>query len=306
MGVKEIKVGILALTGLFIAYFGFNYLKGNGLFNKGVTFYSIYQDVEGLHVGSKVVLNGYPIGKVKTITFMQGGSGRLLAEYVVTDESILVSDNTVAQILSTDIFGSKAINLLIGDSPDRAQQGDTLASSEAEGMMSEINKRIEPYEIQIKSLLSQVDTLLSSVKITVSTLNAMLIEERGNINEITTNVASITKNLDDNNEHISSSLANIHSLTDSLSQADVKAILDNANLAVISMKEAMEKMNNGSGTMGKLMNDSALYVNLNNSAKDLDVLLKDMQEHPKRYVHFSVWGGKDKEKEPKDSKKSDK
>jgi len=305
MRVKEIKVGILALIGFVVAYLGFNYMKGNSLFNKGLTFYSIYQDVEGLHVGSKVVLNGFPIGKVKSITFLSGGSGRLMAEYVVTDESIQVSENTVAQILSTDIFGSKAINLIIGDAANLAQMGDTLSSAEAKGMMAEINKRIEPYENQVKSLFAQVDTLLSSVKITVNTLNAMLIEERGNINEITTNVASITKNLDDNSEHISSSLANIHALTDSLSKADIKAILDNANLAVVSMKEAMDKVNNGNGTMGKMLNDSSLYINLNKSAADLDVLLKDMQEHPKRYVHFSLWGGKDKEKEPQDSKKSD-
>lgn len=301
MGVKEIKVGLLALIGFIVAYLGFNYLKGNSLFNKGLTFYSVYQDVEGLHVGSKVVLNGYPIGKVKQITFLNGGSGRLLAEYVVTDESIQVPKNTVAQILSTDIFGSKAVNLLVGDSPDLARKGDTLQSSEAESMFAAIDERIEPYEIQIKSLLKNVDTLLASVKITVANLNGMLIEERGNINEITTNMASITKNIDDNNEHISSSLANIHSLTDSLSQADIKAILDNANIAVISMKEAMDKLNNGSGTMGKMMNDSSLYVNLNKSATDLDLLLKDMKDHPKRYVHFSVWGGKDKEREPKDT-----
>lgn len=301
MGAKELKVGILTLAALFIAYFGFNYLKGNSLFNKGVTFYSIYQDVEGLHVGSKVVLNGYPIGKVKKITFMQGGSGRLIAEYVVTDESIYVSENTVAQILSTDLFGSKAINLLIGDSPDLALNSDTLASSQAAGIMSEINKRVEPYEVRMQNLLEVVDTLLRQVKVTVEHLDVILVNERSNIGEITTNLASITKNIDENNGHISGSLENIHSLTDSLSQADIKAILDNANLAVLSMKETIEKMNNGSGTVGKMMNDSSLYINLDKSAKDLDLLLKDIQDHPKRYVHFSIWGKNNKDKESKQS-----
>tara|TARA_R110002050_G_scaffold141251_2_gene266301 strand:+ start:10509 stop:11411 length:903 start_codon:yes stop_codon:yes gene_type:complete len=295
MGIKEIKVGILTLTGLTIAYFGFNYLKGNSLFNKGETFYSIYQDVEGLHVGSKVVLNGFPIGKVKKITFIEGGSGRLVAEYLVSDPSIKVSNNTVAQILSTDLFGSKAINLLIGNSADLAQSGDTLQSSEARGMMDEINERIDPYEQQAKKLLHQVDTLLQGVKITVNSLNAMLIQEQGKIGAITSNVTAITQNLEDNNAHISGTLANLHQLSDSLNQADVKRILDNAGIAVANMKEAMEKVNNGSGTMGKLINDSSLYINLNNSAKDLDLLMKDLNENPRRYVHFSVFGGKDKE-----------
>jgi phospholipid/cholesterol/gamma-HCH transport system substrate-binding protein len=302
MRVKEIKVGILTLIGLVVAWFGFNYLKGNSLFNKGYTFYSVYQDVEGLHVGSKVVLNGYPIGKVKTIQFLGGGSGRLVAEYVVTDESIEISENTVAQVLSTDLFGSKAINLIIGDASTLALTGDTLESKDAEGMMSEINRRIAPYEEKAKTLLESVDTLLQTVQISLDGLNEIMSAEKSNINQITSNLASATANLKANNDHISSSLENIHTLTDSLSQADINQILDNANLAVLSMKEAMDKLNNGTGTMGKLMNDSSLYVNLNKSAADLDVLLKDMQENPRRYVHFSVWGGKDKGKKESETK----
>ena len=123
----------------------------------------------------------------------------------------------------------------------------------------------------------------------------MLIQEQGKIGAITSNVTAITQNLEDNNAHISGTLANLHQLSDSLNQADVKRILDNAGIAVANMKEAMEKVNNGSGTMGKLINDSSLYINLNNSAKDLDLLMKDLNENPRRYVHFSVFGGKDKE-----------
>ncbi len=304
MRIKEIKVGLLTLAGFVIFYFGFDYLKGNSVFNKGTTYYSIYNDVEGLHVGSKVVLNGFPVGKVKSITFLPGGSGRLVAEYVVTDESILVSENSTAQILSTDLFGSKAINLLIGDAADRAQMGDTLLSQDADGMMAEIERRIAPYEEKAKTLLIRVDTLLQTVQVSLNTINGIMENEKSNINQITSNLASVTSNLKDNNEHISSSLANMHQLTDSLSQTDIKAILDNANAAVVSMKDAMEKVNNGTGTMGKMLNDSSLYVNLNQSAVDLDVLLKDMQEHPKRYVHFSIWGGKDKGEEESEAPES--
>jgi phospholipid/cholesterol/gamma-HCH transport system substrate-binding protein len=294
--VKEVKVGILSVVGLVVGYFGFSYLKGNSLLNEGATFYSIYDDVEGLHVGSKVVLNGFPIGKVKKITFLGGGSGRLITEYIVQDESIQVSENTVAQILSTDLFGSKAINLIIGNSADMAQTGDTLISKEAEGMMSEVNKKIAPYEDQAKSILNEVDTLLQSVKVTINSLNVLIQSEQAKLGAITSNVESITQNIENNNKYISNSLKNMSAISDSLSQADVKKILDNANLAVLSMKEAMEKVNSGSGTIGKMMNDSSLYVNLNKSALDLDLLLKDMKDHPKKYVHFSIWGGKEEEK----------
>ncbi len=294
MRIKEIKVGVLTLVGFFVFYFGFNYLKGNSVLNKGLTFYSVYNDVEGLHVGSKVVLNGFPIGKVKTITFLDGGAGRLVAEYVVTDESISVSENTVAQILSTDLFGSKAINLIIGNAKNLAISGDTLGSKDADGMMAEINRRIAPFEERAQVLMVRVDTLLQTVQVSLNAMNAIMSNEKSNINSITSNLASVTANLKANNDHITGSLENMHNLTDSLSNADIKQILNNANTAVISMKEAMEKVNNGYGTLGKMINDSSLYVNLNQSAADLDVLLKDLKEHPKRYIHFSVWGGKDK------------
>jgi phospholipid/cholesterol/gamma-HCH transport system substrate-binding protein len=293
MKVKEIKVGLLTIAGLVVAYFGFNYLKGNSLFNEGAFFYSIYEDVEGLHVGSKVVLNGFPVGKVKKISFVSDGGGRLVVQYVVVDESIAITKNTVAQILSTDIFGSKAINLLIKNSNELAISGDTLISQEAVSMMAEVEKRFEPLKVKYDSTMTQVKLLLENVNTTFGTVNTMLESERKNIHEITSNAASITQNIENNNAHISNSLKNISALSDSLSQADIKKMLENADLAVVQMKEAMEKVNNGSGTMSKMLNDSTLYHNLNQSAFDLDLLLKDMKEHPKRYVRFSIWGGKD-------------
>lgn len=295
MGVKEIKVGLLSIVGLIVAYFGFNYLKGNSLFNEGTVLYSVYQDVEGLHVGSKVVLNGFPVGRVRKITFANGGSGNLLVEYVVINESIQITKNTIAQILSTDIFGSKAINLIIKSSDHFVTSGDTLVSEEAVSMMAEVENRFEPLKVKYDSTMTAVKDLLTNVNETFVTVNSMLENERKNIHAITSNAASITQNLEDNNEHISNSLKNMSALSDSLSQADIKKMLENANLALLQMKEAMEKVNNGTGTMSKMLNDSSLYVNLNQSAIDLDLLLKDMKEHPKRYVHFSIWGGKNKE-----------
>jgi len=293
---KEIKVGLLAVVGVILAYFGFNYLKGNSLLNKGTILYSVYQNVEGLHVGSKVIINGFPVGKVKHITIMKANSNYLLAEYVVMDESLDIPKNTIAEVFSTDIFGSKSINLLIGNSSEIAQKGDTLQSKEAVGMFAAVEDKVKPYENKFERIMNNVDTLLASVKITISTLNSMLIEEKQKIGDLTENAVSITQNLEDNNKNISNTLQNLSNLSDSLSQADVKKILDNANKAVEDMAQAMEKINNGSGTIGKLMNDSSLYVNLNKSAADLDVLLKDMEENPKKYVHFSIWGGKDKDK----------
>lgn len=303
MGIKEIKVGLLTISGLVVAYFGFNYLKGNSLISKGNTYYSTYSDVAGLHVGSRVVINGFPVGKVKSIGFHNDGNGKLLVEFVVIDEAIKLPINTTAQVLNTDLFGSKAINIIYGNSSDYAVSGDTLLSAEAKGMLSEVEGKIQPYEEKFNRILDNMDTLLTSVKTTIHSVNLLLEKERKDIGEITSNVVSITDNLEDNNEKISNTLTNLSNISDSLSQVDIKRILENADKAVADMAAAMEKINNGSGTMGKLMNDSTLYVNLNQSATDLDMLLKDMKEHPKRYLHFSIWG---KDKEAKKEKKSNK
>lgn len=299
---KEIKVGLLAIIGVVVAYFGFNYLKGNSLLNKGNVFYSVYQNVEGLHTGSKVVINGFPVGKVQNLSIMKENSNYMLAQYVVIDDELNIPRNTVAQVLSTDLFGSKAINLVIGNSNKLAQSGDTLESKEAVGMFDEIQNKAKPYEETVNRIMYNVDTLLTDVRVTIATLNQMLVTEKKKIAEITGNAVSITQNLEDNNQKISHTLNNLSNLSDSLSQADVKKILDNANKAVDDMAQAMEKINNGTGTMGKLMNDSSLFINLNKSATDLDLLLKDIQENPRRYVHFSLWHGKDKDNENGESK----
>ncbi len=294
---KELKVGLLALSGIVLAYFGFNYLKGNGLFNKGNVFYSVYQDVEGLHIGSKVIINGFPVGRVKDLTIVSELNNKLLVKYVVMDEEMSIPENTVAEILAVDLFGSKAINLQIGNSVGLAASGDTLTAKEASGMLDSVQEKITPYENRFNNILADVDTVLSSVKITITSLNTLIENETGNIGKLSENAVSITQNLKENNDKITHTINNLSNMSDTLSQLDIKQILDNANKAVKDMSEAMEKINNGTGTMGKLMNDSSLYVNLNQSAIDLDILLKDLKENPKKYVHFSVWGGKDKEKD---------
>lgn len=301
MRTKEIKVGILAISGLALAYFGFNYLKGNSLLNKGKTYYSVYYNVNGLHVGSKVIVNGFPVGKVKDLTILPERQNMVLAEYIVIDETIQLSKDSKAEILSIDLFGSKAINLIMGNSREMTSKGDTLAGVEAKGMLDEVNDRIMPYEDKLQVIIANVDTVLEGVKVTIASLNSLIEAEKGKVGEITENAVAISQNLEDNSKNINNTLTNLSNLSDSLSQADIKQILDNANKALNDMAQAMEKINNGSGTMGKLVNDSSLYVNLNQSAMDLDILLKDLKENPKRYVQVkaSLFGGKDKSEDEK-------
>jgi phospholipid/cholesterol/gamma-HCH transport system substrate-binding protein len=300
---KEIKVGLLAIAGLVVGYFGFNYLKGNSLFNKGNTFYAVYEDVEGLHVGSKVMVNGFPVGKVKDISVIYSQNNKLLAEFVVVDESVEIPSNTVAQILSMDVFGSKVINLVIGDGATLSVSGDTLISQENSGMLDDVQKKIEPYERKVNNVLADVDTVMTGIKQTIDALNEMLTDERKNVSEIVQHVESVTANLEKNNANITNTLSNVSAFSDSLSMLEIKQSLDNMNLAIADLAEVMEKLNSDTGTFGKLLTDSSLYVNLNQTTVDLDLLIKDLNENPGDYVHFSLWGKKDKEKSGETEKK---
>ena len=293
---KEIKVGILAIAGLVVGYFGFNYLKGNSLFHKGNTFYAIYEDVEGLHTGSKVMINGFPVGKVTDISVLYSQNNKLIAEFIVVDEAMEIPSNTIAQILSTDVFGSKVINLLIGNNSQLSVSGDTLLGMENSGMLDDVQKAIEPYEKKVNYVLADIDTVMTGIKKTIETLNTMLHDERQNVGEIIQHVESVTANLERNNAHITNTLSNVSAFSDSLSMLEIKQLLDSMNMAVSDLSEVMAKLNSDTGTFGKLLTDSSLYVNLNQTTIDLDILIKDLNENPGDYVHFSLWGKKDKEK----------
>lgn len=296
---KELRIGILTLAGLVVGYFGFNFLKGSPLLNNGNSFYCQYGNVDGLHTGSKVVLNGYPVGRVNEIFLSTEGNNALMVKFTVNNPDIKVPSNTLAAIVSMDLFGSKAIDLKMGDSRNYAVSGDTLSGTEAGGMFDEIQKKIEPYEEDFQDIKTKLDTTLLSLNATIKNLNGMLSAEGQKVSSIMSNVNSITSNLEKNNAHISATLENVHSLSDSLTAIEFKEMLKTADSALSNANQAMAKLNSDSGTIGKLLNDSTLYYNLNKSSVALEALLVDLKANPERYVQVSLIERKDKSQKKK-------
>lgn len=291
---KEFKIGILTLTGLVVGYFGFNFLKGSPLLNNGNSFYCQYANVDGLHTGSKVVLNGYPVGRVNDIFLSADGKNVLMVKFTVNNPDIKVPANTLASIVNMDIFGSKAIDLQMGDSRSYANSGDTLLGKEAQDMFAEIQNKIEPYEQDIQDLKTKLDTTLLSLNTTINNLNGILSAEGPKVSSIMSNVNSITSNLEQNNAHISATLENMHAVSDSLKAVEFREMLKKADAALSSANQAMAKLNSDTGTVGKLLTDSSLYHNLNKSSVALEALLVDLKSNPKRYVQVSLIERKDK------------
>lgn len=296
---REVKVGAVALITVIIVYISLNYLKGNQLFERGRTYYALYEDVEGLTADSKVLLNGLRVGRVKDVNFLPGKHGELLVTFVVFNELLEIPENTVAEIASSDLFGSRAIYLYPGESSRIAEEGDTLESRIKGDMLTELSKKFQPIEKEGVNLISSFDSALvvftaaaNSIRNTSESVNGLITNEKSKIDELLENLIAITGALKANNDELSNILSNFSDISDTLAQAEIAQTLENLNRSTEDLSETLHKINQGEGTLGLLVNDSTLYHNLEQATRDLDHLILDVKENPGRYVRVSVFGKK--------------
>lgn len=308
---NETKVGILASMAIAIFIIGYNFLKGNDIFSSENEFYAKYDKVDGLAVSKPVLVNGYQVGRVSALTLLE--SGQILAQFKI-DPKYEIPKNTVARLESTDLLGSKAVIFDLGNSLQYAVDGDTLNAN----VQANILEQVEPVQKKAQVIISRLDSVLTSINLilnpdfqknvnrsfasiartletlesTSQTVNSAVGVQARRIDVILANAESISNNLKNNNEKITSMLKNMDSFTDQLAKANFKQTLDNANKAVGELQMVVNKINSGNGSIGLLLNDTKLYDNLNNSAKNLDNLMIDVKANPKRYVSFSVFGGR--------------
>ncbi len=319
---KEVKIGALVVVCLGLLFWGANYLKGTNILEKNRTFLAVYDRVDGLGVSNPVVVNGFKVGQVSEIAFHADNSGRLLVRFSVTDNKVSIPSNTNARIISSDILGSKSVSLVLGDSPIQAEEYDTLGSGIESSLTESVNQQIAPLKKKAEDLISTVDSAivvvsqifnkknrgdldasftsmrssLEAFEQTMKRADEFVLEEKEHLANIFAHVESITKNLKNNNEALSNTLSNMEAITDSLAGANLNQTVNNASLAMKQVAEVMDKINNGKGSLGQLLNNDTLYNHLESASNDLDLLLLDMRLNPERYVHFSIFGRKDKGK----------
>lgn len=319
---KEFKIGAVVIIAVAVFYVGFNYLKGINTFGSQNRFYALYGDVANLHEANPILLNGFKVGQVEEMKMLHDGTGRIVVGFLITEKGLGIPEDSRFRIYSSDLLGSKAVQLQLGNSSEMAQAGDTLGSLVEESLSESVNKQILPLKNKAEDLISNIDSAmvalnailnkdaqedlaksftsisdaLASFKKTAYRLDTLLIQERIKISAILANMESITKNLDNNSENISAILDNFESVSDSLAQADIKATVDNAKEAMEGASTVMEKINNGEGSIGLLINNDSLYNNLTNASQELEWLLEDIRLHPNRYIHFSVFGKKEGKK----------
>jgi phospholipid/cholesterol/gamma-HCH transport system substrate-binding protein len=305
---KELKVGILVTSAIAALLWGMNYLKGIDVFTGLNTYYSVYPNVDGLSPSSGIYMSGVKIGQVQKIEFFKDNSGRILATYSVKS-SVFISKSSSAKIISTDLLGGRAISIQLDTKGEQAVDGDTLKGE----VQTSLADQVMPVKDKAESLISSLDSIaisfnevlgasnknsisktLANLESASGSIDNMLSADNGKLKKMIDNMESITANIKNNNESLSIALKNISAITDSLAKSNLAATINNANSTLKEAAAILDKINKGEGTIGMLINNDSLYNALENSASNLDKLLIDLKENPKRYVHVSVFGGKSK------------
>ncbi|KIA91445.1 ABC transporter permease [Pedobacter kyungheensis] len=310
---NETKVGILAAFAIALLIIGYNFLKGNSIFSNETTLFAKYTRVDGLTVSKPVLINGYQIGRVAKLALQTDGT--IIATLSINSK-YEIPENSIARLEGTDLLGSKAIVMSLGNSKKMAEDGYTLNANVEKGLMEQVQpvqKKAELIIGKMDSILSSVNSILNpnfqknvdksfnsiagtlaSLETTSKKVDGLVGSESARIEAIFKNVEGITANLNNNNKKISDILTNINTVTDKFAAANFKQTLDNANNAIADLQSVIAGIKDGKGSLGLLLNDNKMYENLNNASKNLDALMIDLKANPKRYVHFSVFGGGNK------------
>ncbi len=303
---RELKTGVIAILIIILVIWGYNFMKNQKVFDNSRTLFAEYENVQGLVKSSPVTINGLIVGKIEKISFHPSKEGILVVNINFTDE-IEFSTNSVAEIYSPDFISGKSLKIRIAyDDAPIAKNGDTLIGKFDSGILGTINEQIAPLQNKVESFIVNTDTVMYN-------LNSVLdIENQKNLklslkhmSATLANFEKLSKSADKilaaNNNKIDSILNNANvamnsfaQMMDSLEKADLGATVKSLQVTLDGFNKLLDGIEQGNGSIGKLMKDDQLYINLENASKELEELLRDLKLHPKRYVNVSVFGKKEK------------
>jgi phospholipid/cholesterol/gamma-HCH transport system substrate-binding protein len=301
---KEVKVGLLAIVSGVVLYLGFNFLKGVDFLSPNNSYYAVYDDVDGLTVSNPVTLNGLAVGRVKDIRILQNRNNKLLVTLDINND-IALGDSTKAILASSGVLGGKYILLEVGPLGRILEDDDTLRTGTEQGVTEMLQAKAGPIANNLDSLVrnmnqlvqkfdaitATIDATLLSVKQTSSSLNSTIDNNQAAIRGVMGNMQTLSKTLNDSRTGIKPLMGKINNFADTLSHMQLASAVDNANRSLESLNRTLTQVNEGQGTLGKLTHNDSLYRHLTDAAADLDSLLIDLKANPKRYVHFSLFGG---------------
>lgn len=305
---KEVRVGLFMVISLVLLYLGFNYLKGVDFFSSTKKYYAIYDNVDQLMPSNQVYLNGVSVGRVSKIQIEQAKN--LVVVELEIDSYVTLNDSSVA-ILNGDFLGTKFIHLSVGNSKKQLNPKDTLQSTVAKGITAFLEENAAPVADNLQSTLRKLNTILenlakNSQKMdaifdelikTPVLLNGTIVNANNKISSLTDSIQSMTGNINSTLKRLNPTLQNLKTFSDSLKSIQVNNTLGKVKETLGKMNEMIEKFGKGDNTMGKLMTEDTLYVNLNKMLHSLDSLATHFNEYPN---HFMAPLGKSRKKVQRD------
>ena len=305
---REFKTGVVAVVIISLFIWGYNYMKGLNLFDGPLqTYFTEYTNVQGLNTSSVVTINGVEVGKVLDIKFSKDETkrGRLIVEFSV-EEDFEFSKNSVAKIYSASLMGGKSLAIVPSYEGETAVSGDFLRGEIESDIFSSVTEKLNPLQAKVENVIVSADSLMTGLTDVLDvksrqSLKSSIAELNLTVTNFKNASQSVNKLIESNDEKLSRTLTNAEEMTKNLSK--LSDTLVNANLGltirdiestIASLNEVLNGLEKGEGSLGKLLKDEEMYNNLTNASKELEELLNEMKLHPKRFVHFSLFGKKDK------------
>ena len=306
----EVKVGAVALITIIAFILMFEFLKGTALFTSTDTYHIVYDNIAGLTESNPVEINGYQAGVVQDVKLINDGSGRILVSLSV-DKHFNIPMDTEAEITTATLIAGMKIILRMGDSNEMCHNHDTLSGYVAASILDRLSSTITPLEGNITNMIVSLDSVISALNdVFTPGMTADIRSTMANVSSVTSSLKEVSNSSKDelitaiedlqaftsmlsaNSATLDSTLKNISGISDAVAAADLGATLGSLKSSLTNLEGIVKGISQGEGTAGKFIANDSLYTNLSNTLYNLDMLLRDMKENPKKYVHFSLFGKK--------------
>jgi phospholipid/cholesterol/gamma-HCH transport system substrate-binding protein len=308
---NETKVGLLTIVAIAFLFLGFNFLKGNNVFQRNKKLYAVFDEVGSLEKSNDVKIKGNSIGKVYDKAFTDRNASGIVVTINLTSD-VNIPTNSIAYI-SSSLTGTANVDIDLGNATSYLKNGDTIQTKLNNGLFSDITSQVTPTLSKARNAMDSLTLVLSSVNrlfdpgtknniqgiilhllASSISLEKILNTETGMVAKTMGNLNDVSANLRKNNDTINSILHNVNTTTQHFASLDLKQTLDSVQGTISQLNSLVYKLNHNNGTLGLLLNDPQLYNNLKNTSLGLEILIDDFKAHPKRYVNVSVFGKKDK------------
>ncbi len=307
----EAKIGFIVLATIALVIFGINYLKGKNVLKRTDVYYAVFNDIFGLKQSGNIYISGMKVGVINDIDFNRHKYNEILVALAV-NKGITIPKNSVIELFSADLMGNRALRILPSSEKAAASYGDTLSSRVELDMLSSLKEELTPLTDEAKRAMISLDSLISALnsildpnsqiklRQIISALQestsslAVQLKPEGKLSQTIDNLEAFTKILSNNKEKLNTVFLNMQEITDSVAKSNLKNVISNMDKTFNQTQQLLLGINEGKGSLGLLATSDSLYNNLESATANLAILLDDLKNNPKRYVHFSIFGNKDK------------